>query len=222
MSLFAIGDIHGRAAAFNQVLKASNFDKKYDTLISLGDIVDGGRRTKTCLNKLLSIKNKILILGNHDVWALQWMKTGTELPIWVHQGGYATMESYNFDWESVPQKHILLLQQSIPYYIDINNNLYVHGGFDPDKPINIQDPYDLTWDRDIIDYARLKPIPNYNHVFIGHTTTQLTDKEKLPTTPVTFNNLTMLDTGAGWNGPLTIMNTETRMYWQSKKQKPKK
>jgi serine/threonine protein phosphatase 1 len=222
LSLFAIGDIHGRSTALDYVLKISEFDPENDTLIPLGDVVDGGYKTKKCIDILITIKNKILIQGNHDEWALHWMKTGIELPIWVHQGGYATMKSYNYNWKSVPKKHISFLESAIPYYIDNNNNIYVHGGFDPNKRIEFQDPYDIMWDRDIINYSRLKPIPNYNHVFIGHTTTQIIDKKIMSTEPLTFNNLTMLDTGAGWNGKLTIMNTETRMYWQSKKQREPK
>ena len=38
--------------------------------------------------------------------------------------------------------------------------------------------------------------------------------------PITFNNLTMMDTGAGWNGTLSIMNVESKEFWISKIQKP--
>ena len=38
---FTIGDLHGRVEALKEVLQKSNFDYEHDTLIVLGDIVDG-------------------------------------------------------------------------------------------------------------------------------------------------------------------------------------
>ena len=100
-----VGDIHGRAAALEEVLEKCNFDRVRDTLISLGDIVDGGRETKRCFEILETIPNKIICLGNHEEWCLNWFLMGIEYPLWVHQGGYATMESYGFDRTNVPDSH---------------------------------------------------------------------------------------------------------------------
>ncbi len=41
MKKFVVGDIHGGAKAFKQVLEKSEFDYENDLLISLGDICDG-------------------------------------------------------------------------------------------------------------------------------------------------------------------------------------
>lgn len=213
MAVYAIGDIHGCSYALNECLNKCKFNNKTDTLIILGDIVDGGRKTKDVIDRILKIKNKILILGNHDEWCLNWMKTGDELPGWWHQGGYATSESYGHDYENVPSSHVKLLESSVPYYIDEQNRIYVHGGFNPNLPIETQHVDDITWDRELMcQYAVLHEIPKYKHVFVGHTTTQLFDKR---TDPLTMHNLTALDTGCGWDGKLTIMNVDTFEYWQS-------
>jgi Icc-related predicted phosphoesterase len=58
---FCVGDLHGRAAAFEEVLKKCNFDFKNDTLISLGDICDGGRETKRCFEILDNNKDVSLV-----------------------------------------------------------------------------------------------------------------------------------------------------------------
>lgn len=211
MTTFAIADIHGNFLGLTAVLKKCKF-KKTDTLINLGDVCDGGNRTKDVINRLLTIKNHILITSNHDTWALKWMKTGIELPIWWHQGGMRTAESYNFDFESVPQSHIDFLEHARPYHIDEKHRVFVHGGFDPDKPIEMQDVDFLTWDRDLMcKYAPLGIIKGYDHIFVGHTSTQFFDSLE----PVTFGNVTDLDTGAGWSGRLTIMNINTSQFWQS-------
>jgi NAD-dependent SIR2 family protein deacetylase len=40
------------------------------------------------------------------------------------------------------------------------------------------------------------------------------------TKPLKIGNLFCLDTGAGWDGRLTIMNVETEDFWQSELQTP--
>ena len=213
-----IADIHGNFLGLEDVLKKCNF-KKSDTLINLGDVCDGGCRTREVIDRLLKIPNHILCNANHDLWALHWMKTGFEYPAWWHQGGMRTAESYGFDKDNVPHTHIKFIEEALPYYIDDQNRVFVHGGFDPDKPITEQSIDVLTWDRDLLcNYAPKNIIKGYKHVFVGHTTTQcfgnlLTIRNCLE--PLTFNNLTAMDTGAGWEGRLSIMDVDTFEFWQS-------
>lgn len=214
MTTYVIADIHGNFLGLQDVLKQCKFKRNSDNLINLGDVCDGGNRTKDVIDKLLTIKHHILCASNHDTWALKWMKTGDEPAIWWNQGGQRTAESYNFDYESVPQAHIDFLENAVSYYIDTKNRIFVHGGFNPDTPIETQDIEFLTWDRTLLcDYAPNHIIKNYAHVFVGHTSTQFFNTLE----PVTFHNLTCVDTGAGWNGRLTIMNVDgISQFWQSK------
>ena len=215
-----VGDIHGRAPALTDVLVKSNFDKDRDTLIVLGDIVDGYPFTKECFDILLTIKNKIITIGNHDLWSLNWFLTGQELPVWVHQGGYATMRSYDFDHRNVPAEHINLIKNALTYYMDPQNNIYCHGGFNPKVDIDNQTREFITWDRTLCKYAHDRwiqknpvTITPYNHVFLGHTSTMFFHSKK----PLIMGNVIMLDTGGGDVGRLTIMNVETLEFWQSEK-----
>jgi serine/threonine protein phosphatase 1 len=203
---YVIGDIHGRLKALNEVLNKAGFRNNFDRLITLGDIVDGGINTKSVIERLLQIKDRIDVRGNHETWALNWMKTGEELPIWTHQGGYATMRSYDFDWKSVPSSHIMFLESQVPYYIDDKNRIFVHGGFNPLVPIENQTTEFITWDRTLIKYAQEHFIQRYNHVYIGHTTTQIIRHGVVH--PLTFHNMTMMDTGGGWNGRLSMIDVD--------------
>lgn len=226
MTVFAIADIHGDFFGFADVLSKCGF-RWDDTLISLGDICDGGFLTKDVIDLMLQFPNVINIQGNHDnPWALGWMKYGDELPIWWNQGGQATAKSYDYDYESVPEEHIKFLESMIPYYVDSKNRVFVHGGFDPLKPIGSQSISVLLWDRDLLcNYAPKYAVEEFDHVFVGHTSTQfLSTLESDPIKrmdimnnpkPVTMHNVTGLDTGGGWNGNLTIMNVDTFEYWQS-------
>ena len=220
MSQYVLGDLHGRAPALIDILYKSNFDKNKDTLIVLGDIVDGYPWAHECFDILLTIKNKIICLGNHCSWFYNWTQTGQEPPVWVHQGGYATMRSYDFDYHNVPQSHINLIKNAHTYYIDSKNNIYCHGGFNPKFPITSQTREFITWDRTLCKYvhdrwiqknpARIEP---YNHVFLGHTSTMIFHS----TRPLIMGNVIMMDTGGGDIGKLSIMNTETLEWWQSDK-----
>lgn len=217
MKTFAIGDIHGNVDSLIECIEKSNIDKINDTLIVLGDVVDGFPNTSECVEELLKFKNCIFIRGNHDQWFMDWMHIGVEPTIWTQQGGFATIYSYNLDFKNVPPSHKTFFENSKIYYIDDANRLFVHGGL-PNyngvfKKIDEEDPFEIMWDRSIIEYAIRKKVPNYSHIFIGHTSTGFYGDYL----PKTYHNLTMLDTGGGWNGHLTIMNVDTFEYWQSKK-----
>jgi serine/threonine protein phosphatase 1 len=216
---YCIGDVHGRYEALRQLLTETPFNLDTDRLITLGDLVDGGRKTRQCIDLLLTVLNRIDIRGNHDYpWFYDWITKGIEVPVWTHQGGLATMESYDFDWKSVPRAHKKLIENMLPYFVDEKNNLYVHGGFNPRAPIENQKPEFLTWDRTLIKYARSHIIKKYNHVFVGHTTTQMIDRAV--TTPITMHNLTMMDCGGGYIGRLALMDVDTHEYWVSDTQVP--
>ncbi len=219
MRRFVLGDVHGRILALKEVLKNSKFDYKKDKLIILGDVVDGGYNTYMVIEELLKIKNKILILGNHDFWFMNHIDSDWAEYVWLSQGGKNTIDSYKragFNYNNFPVTHQDFFNKGKYYHIE-DNMLFVHGGFDVSKGVKHSSNYTLTWDRRLIEFARLFKIPKYNKVFVGHTSVQIYDNKLIP---LKFNNLWMMDCGAGWSGKLAIMNIDTEEYWLSKKQKP--
>lgn len=187
MKTFVIGDIHGRLEALEQCLERSKFDYDNDKLIILGDIVDGGYFTYQVVEELLKIKHKSYIIGNHDFWWMNHLKSGWAEEIWIQQGGANTLRSYGgkvieADYVSnssiintkdlrIPVTHQDFFNRGVYYHIE-NNMIFVHGGFDPNIPIEKNTTHRLTWDRDLIKLAMKNPIPKYDKVFVGHTTTQ--------------------------------------------------
>ena len=217
MKRFVIGDIHGGHQALLQCLERSAFDPEKDLLISLGDICDGWPEVDKVMDHLLRIKHFKMILGNHDAWALRWMKTGWKGTEWVSQGGAATLDSYQNDRERVPRTHLELLQAA-PLYIELGDQLFVHGGIDPGVVLGKQDPELLLWDRDLLNDAvrTSEKNPEYRYgkwddIFIGHTPTRVYRSSK----PIHACNVWALDTGGGWSGLLTIMDIDSHEYWQS-------
>lgn len=236
---FVIGDIHGAHKALVQCLERSGFNHDEDTLIQLGDVADGWSEVYETVEELLSIRNLVAIKGNHDDWLLDYIKSGMHPTSW-QQGGYGTALSYlkhigkedkiqikmsgylvALNPDDIPPLHQQFFEQQHSYYIDEQNRLFVHGGFNRFHSIKKQIPYTLWWDRNLWMQAKstkgkdiLKTEDNFTKVFIGHT--HVDDWRNPEAKPQFEGNLVWnLDTGAGWSGKLTIMDVDTEQYWQS-------
>lgn len=208
---FVIGDIHGAFRALRQCLQRSSFDYANDRLISLGDVADGWPETRQSIDELLKIAHLTYLLGNHDLWTLEWMESGIIEAIWYEQGGKATVESYG---ESIPENHLRFLKEALPYYID-DNRLFVHAGFEPKIPIEDQSIQTLLWDRNLARIAydlytkNIKgKLTSYREVYIGHTPIPFHK-------PINSGDIWLMDTGAGWTGVLSIMNIGTKEIFTS-------
>jgi len=227
MKKFVLGDIHGNFKAFQQCIKLSKINKDNDLLIVVGDVVDGLPQTRECIEELLTFKHLIFIKGNHDKWFEIWGKVGIKKwcwankwgqqkpSLWIKQGGQATMKSYGGHHTNIPKSHLDLIINAPLYYIDDENRVFVHGGFDWHKPIEKEEPDNLMWDRDLFAFMEKqhsktseKIYTQYKEIYIGHTQIQAPY-------PLHYCNLWNMDTAAGWNGSLTIMDIDSKEFWQS-------
>ena len=208
---FVVGDIHGAYRALQQCLARSSFDYTRDHLISLGDVCDGWPETKQSIDELLRVKNLTYVLGNHDHWALEWMKNGFQGDTWLAQGGTATVASYA---GPVPESHIRFLSGALPYYIH-KNKLFVHAGIDPAIPVEKQGIDTFLWDRSLGQLTlesffreSVGKITDFDEVYIGHTPVPYQK-------PLHACEVWMMDTGAGWSGVLSMMNITTKEIFTS-------
>lgn len=234
---YVMGDIHGSYKALIQCLERSNFNKEEDTLIQLGDVADGWSEVYECVEELLSIKNLIAIKGNHDDWFNEFLTKQSHPCHWM-QGGEGTLKSYckvlDKTWygtdnrgyitslldTDVPWTHRDFFRKQHKYYKDDLGRLFVHGGFNRHELLKDQQ-YDhiFWWDRDLWYQAlsvgglgqKLKVKEPVEEIFIGHTATTSWKKD----TPMQASIIYNLDTGAGFNGKLTIMDVDTKEIWQS-------
>lgn len=227
-----IGDIHGNAKALQQVLERANVTDD-DTIIQLGDVADGWSETTKCVEILLSLPNLISLRGNHDVWVYDWINYGTQDHIWTTQGGQATVDSYGNVGALMDRNHKDFWNNQVDWYIDDQNRLFIHAGWGYTLPgeFEKQASYRVNagtiakechWDRDLLRGAKsgavvskatgeasgFKALEQFKEVYIGHTATH-------DALPHNYLNLWNLDTGAGWHGKLTIMDIDSKEYWQS-------
>lgn len=222
-----IGDIHGGLKALKQVLERANVTKN-DTLIFLGDYVDGWSESPQVLDFLMELEKKqncIFIRGNHDDLLLDYLKTDTFNEEWFLHGGKSTVDAYNKIDKISKQRQIDFLENLLPYYLDNQNKLYVHAGFTNLKGVEHEYFSPLYyWDRSLWELAlafdESIPIesefyPNrlklYKEIYIGHTPTTKINQ----TVPVNKACIWNVDTGAAFTGSLTILDVDSKEYWQS-------
>ncbi|OON65875.1 metallophosphoesterase [Hymenobacter sp. CRA2] len=212
METYVLGDIHGAYRALEQVLERSPFRPGIDRLIHLGDVADGWPDTPECVERLLSIPNSLWVVGNHDWWTAVWMATKPDFARlnqnWYTQGGRATYEAYQRGPAERIQRHFDEFFGKQETYFEEGSNLYLHGGYDPAQPIAEQDPFELFWNRDL--WRQGLTATAYHECFIGHTPTW-----PASSVPVQRANVWNLDQGAGYGGPLSMLNVRTKEYVQS-------
>ena len=238
-----MGDIHGNYRALVQCLDKVQFDFTSDTLIQLGDIADGYNEVYECVELLLKIENLIAIRGNHDEWFNEFIQTGIHPDNW-EQGGKSTAYSYlkligkedsimragngyisELNPADIPERHQLFFRRQHLYYIDDDNNCFVHAGFNRHLAFKGQPAETYYWDRSLWSQAlsfeafnrnnqpgnRFQMETPFNEIFIGHTSTINWDTDK----PMKAANIYNIDTGAGHGHRLTIMDVASKKYWQS-------
>lgn len=184
----------------------------------------------------------IFIKGNHDEWTRNWLVYGEQNKVWTQNGGWTTIQSYIDTMYIVKQSHKDFFNGLHNYYIDDANRVFVHGGYTSHRGVG-HEPYESNyyWDRtlwegalaskrswennpDLIPYM-MKRLSKHEEIYIGHTaTTNWNYKSGFieggtfgtkVTTPINACNVWNLDTGGGWGGKLTIMDIDTKEFWQS-------
>ncbi len=225
---FVIGDIHGGLKALLQVLNKIEVTEK-DTLIFMGDYVDGWSEAAQVVNFLIDLSQKfdcIFIKGNHDVWCENWLKDANDVnPSWFMHGGKETMESYEGFSVSEKESHLQFFQHAKMYHLDNNNRLFLHAGFTSMHGVTKETyTHQFCTDRTLWEMALVvnkkigledvlypKRLKHYEEIYIGHTPTTNYGKK----VPMNAINVWNVDTGAAFKGKVTAMNIDTKAFVQS-------
>ncbi len=228
MRTFAIGDIHGGLKALVQVLNQLEVTDE-DTLIFIGDYVDGWSESAQVIKLLIKLSEKInciFIKGNHDIWCQDWLKNEDNVnPIWYIHGGKETIKSYEGFSVHEKKQHLIFFEKMLLYFIDNNNKLFLHAGFTSMRGVKKEEfqktfyfdrtlwemalAIDQNIEKDSINYP--KRLQHYHEIYIGHTPTTNFGKS----VPMNAVNVWNIDTGAAFKGKVTGMNIETKAYFQS-------
>lgn len=214
--IYAIGDIHGRDDLLRELHRRIVDDRANlapdcrPVVIYLGDYVDRGPGSlevvDMLLNEPLAGFKRVYLMGNHERMMLDFLN-GPPDPVWLFNGGTATLWSYGVSGrsltserdlehlrtcliEAVPSTHRGFLD-SLSFSHEEGDYLFVHAGVRPGRPLDRQEPQDLLWIRGPFlhseaDFGR--------RIVHGHTITP---------EPVVARNRIGIDTGAFYSGRLT-------------------
>ncbi len=222
-----IGDIHGGLKALIQVFERASVSDK-DVLIYLGDFVDGWSDAARVVDFVILLSKQqdcFFIKGNHDQWCEEWLRTDKPDGEWLFHGGQQTIDSYKNVTDDTKRDHLIFFETMKMYVVDDLNRLFIHAGFTsmhgPQREFYSSN---FGWDRTLWEMALTmdkriqkdsalfpKRLKLFNEIYIGHTPTTFFDM----TTPMQGCNVWNVDTGAAFKGPLTIMDIDTKEFWQS-------
>lgn len=223
----AVGDIHGALKALKQVLAKAKVTPE-DHIIFLGDYVDGWSESAQVIDFLIELKsthNITLLRGNHDDLAYQWLTERKHNESWLFHGGKATVQSYEGYSKAHIEIHKRFFESLDNYIILPSNKFFAHAGFQ-----NIKGPeheyHEITyyWDRTLWELAcatdkNLSPddplypkrLTIFDEMYIGHTPLTRIGRS----VPTQMMNVWNVDTGAAYKNPLSIIDVDTKEYWQS-------
>jgi serine/threonine protein phosphatase 1 len=221
MKTYVLGDIHGAHLAMKQVFERAGFDYEKDRLIQIGDVVDGWPDAVACVEELMKVKNLVAVRGNHDCWLYDWLKTGSHDPYWPEFGGDATMRDYIRKEKEDDKRHLRFFENQCDYFVDEKQRLFVHAGYNVNEPLVMQPSWIFYGSRDYFSLM-LKchrqqtgapaDVNAFTEVFIGHTQTP---KYVGHDEPLNLFSMWNVDQGCKGQGKLTLLNVDTKEYFQS-------
>ena len=187
--IVAIGDVHGHYREMQSLLAnlgRAGIDFAADTVIWLGDYIDGGPDSALVVATLIELQRAyphwIFLKGNHEAELISALVTRphdqAQIANWYHQGGRETLASYqrragaptdqapSAARHAVPAAHLDWLD-GLPCLHESARFAFVHAGLDPRLAAIVDNgPEELLWIRDaFIDSER----DWGKRVIFGHT-----------------------------------------------------
>ncbi len=177
LRIYAVGDIHGRTDLLDAMIDMIERDnseraKARTLLIFLGDYIDRGPNSSGVIERLVhGIPPHLephFLKGNHEDFLLKFLRDPLLGPVWLQNGGDATLMSYRvppFNWreafsldvsrwsklaldleDKLPADHRAFLE-GLKLSVRFQDYFFVHAGVRPGVPLDRQSADDLLWIR---------------------------------------------------------------------------
>lgn len=155
MRTFAISDIHGCSALFDQALKKMELSKD-DRLIILGDLINKGPDSKGVLDRVLELQRGGFqvqcLLGNHEKMFLDAVLSVYNQRVWLTNGGEQTLASFGVTAvEMIPPEYISMIG-GFRYFIETPDYVLVHAALNMNLPDPFKDKTTMLWEKDSAKY----------------------------------------------------------------------
>ncbi len=227
--VYAVGDIHGEAALFKQLLDRIEADsatrddeagtRAEVTIVLLGDFIDRGPAAAGLLLTLAGASDPRLVIlkGNHEAsMVAAWHGDPGALALWLRFGGVATLLGLGADPAALesdePDRVLAAVRRCIapemidwldalPTSYDLDDYFFTHAGIRPGVALDEQVEEDLLWIRRPFLASRRRHAKVIVH---GHTID--------PAVRLGSNRIG-LDTGAHRYGRLTALGLQDDRQW---------
>lgn len=185
----AFGDIHGCNIQLLEVLDQIN-PTATDQFIFLGDYIDRGPEAQNVIQTIQK-PEAVYLKGNHEVMFLSRWHNYTES---------AQLEL--LDLSGLTPDSVEWMDNNLDLFHETDTHLFVHAGFDSNKPLSRQTELECCWTRSFDDYSDWTD----KTIVHGHTIT--------PEPERTGNRLN-INTGCGSGGYLTAYCLEEDRFYRS-------
>jgi serine/threonine protein phosphatase 1 len=163
----AISDIHGCFTALDVLLRELA-PAQEDLLVVLGDVIDRGPDSRSCIDRLLELRGAcrlIHLMGNHEEMMLDALAGGQWAQAWPQYGGAEMLASYGGETDQIPDAHLDFIKSGKDYYEE-NETIFTHATINPAWPMEQQTAHYLRWNRMT---GREAPHVSGKRVVCGHT-----------------------------------------------------
>lgn len=230
---FVIGDVHGKLDMMTRMLE--HWDESTQQLVLLGDLVDRGQDSKSCLllgKQLVEEHGAFYLLGNHEDMFLEYIDDNEKYGRYQRNGGDTTINSLlgrplHHPVDVQKDKQLLLAQygelieflKNRPLYVESERYIFAHAGVNLDLPDwHDSSRRDFVWIRDEFHNGR-----NHTHktIVFGHTTTRSLFQQDQYTSNLWMSDQKIgIDGGAVYGGYLNsiLLNDDGILQHLSKKQ----
>ena len=234
IKIFATSDIHGCRRLLEKALKRAGFDPQDPNhiLLVLGDLFDRGDDNKGTLDFLDSLKNKLLLRGNHELILIKALRSGVVTSLQEANGTIETIRQFfplydggryfmaESDVERKTKERLFELVDRMPYYFETDNYIFTHGWLPADSR-RVRDgwrratPY--VWNNALwlrwYDYYGNCSVPDGKTIVIGHTPTRYAadfdpSRSYSCYAPFYGKGLIAIDGGAVYSGNLNVVCIE--------------
>ena len=130
-----VGDIHGCYDELQDLLDKVQFGSE-DRLISVGDLITKGPKSREVLELFMAEKQFSAVIGNHDL-ALRRRWNGEKFKL------KASQKPTHKELKKEKDRFLPYLND-LPYTIDLGTHLVVHAGLRPGIALHSQTTADLT------------------------------------------------------------------------------
>lgn len=214
---YFVGDIHGCYEQLMEALEKITFNPDVDRLISVGDLVNRGPDSVKCLN-LLKETWFHAVFGNHEDMMIKSFRHEWSTYNYVQNGG---KWFFHLPYEEQEQL-VLLADAKMTLVIEVETDIGIIGVIHANAPDDWQKYHRLNNDEDFFDDNLVEDtiwgrrriyggqdgrVNGIDYVIVGHT----------PVEDVTvLDNIVYIDTGAVYDGSLTILSVNEVANYASK------